>query len=231
MNATKPCIISLQNVGHSFGEKTVLQNVNLQVCEHDFVAITGPNGGGKTTMLRIVLGLINPQQGSVQFFQAGAPVSKLKFGYLPQKNLIDSDFPITVKEVIASGMKRGLLRRYSSEQENRLQHAIELMRLEEVANRPIGKLSGGQLQRALLGRAIISDPAVLVLDEPLSYIDKGFEQHLYAIMEQLAQRCTIILVSHEMSVISGMANRHIIVAEGKVHECEAHHHFYQSECK
>ena len=108
---------------------------------------------------------------------------------------------------------------------------IKLVRLDEVRCHAIGKLSGGQLQRALLGRAIISKPSVLVLDEPLSYIDKQFEAHLYQIVETLAATTTIILVSHEMSVISGMANRHIIVAGGKIHECVAHHHFVKSECE
>ena len=227
----KQRLISLEGISHSFREKAVLKNVTLQVNEHDFMAITGPNGGGKTTLLRIILGLISPQQGRVELFQNGVPASHLKFGYLPQKNLIDSEFPITVKEVIASGLKRKWLQPFSDEDEQRLADTIALMRLADVENRPIGYLSGGQLQRALLGRAIISEPEVLVLDEPLSYIDKQFEQHLYTIMQSLAQKATIILVSHEMSVISGMANRHIIVAEGTVHECEAHHHFYQSECK
>lgn len=227
----KQCLISLEGISLSFRERAVLNDVTLQVNEHDFMAITGPNGGGKTTLLRTILGLIKPQKGCVRLFQQGSPVAHLKFGYLPQKNLIDSEFPITVKEVIASGMKRKWLQPFTHNDAQRLADTIALMQLSDVQNRPIGYLSGGQLQRALLGRAIISNPEVLVLDEPLSYIDKHFEQHLYAIMQSLAQKATIILVSHEMSVISGMANRHIIVADGSVHECEAHHHFCQSECK
>ena len=179
----KQCLISLEGISLSFRERAVLNDVTLRVNEHDFMAITGPNGGGKTTLLRTILGLIKPQN------------------------------PFTHDDA------------------QRLADTIALMQLSDVQNRPIGYLSGGQLQRALLGRAIISNPEVLVLDEPLSYIDKHFEQHLYAIMQSLAQKATIILVSHEMSVISGMANRHIIVADGSVHECEAHHHFCQSECK
>ncbi len=227
----KTCIISINDVWHTFGEKTVLQDVNLTVNEGDFVAITGPNGGGKTTILRLILHLLKPTKGSVLYFEGGKQVERLKFGYLPQKNAIDSQFPITVEEVIASGLMTSPFRRTTEGDRQLVDDTIKLVRLDEVRNHAIGKLSGGQLQRALLGRAIISKPSVLVLDEPLSYIDKQFEAHLYQIVETLAATTTIILVSHEMSVISGMANRHIIVAEGKIHECVAHHHFVKSECR
>ena len=165
------------------------------------------------------------------YFEGGKQVERLKFGYLPQKNAIDSQFPITVEEVIASGLMTSPFRRTTAGDRQLVDDTIKLVRLDEVRSHAIGKLSGGQLQRALLGRAIISKPSVLVLDEPLSYIDKQFEAHLYQIVETLAATSTIILVSHEMSVISGMANRHIIVAGGKIHECVAHHHFVKSECE
>jgi zinc transport system ATP-binding protein len=104
-----------------------------------------------------------------------------------------------------------------------------MMGLDDRSEAAIGELSGGQLQRTLLGRAIISNPELLVLDEPLSYIDKHFEHHLYDIIGELAKSTTIVLVSHEMSAIAGMANRHIIVDNG-IHECSAHHHYVPSEC-
>ena len=209
----KSCIISINDVWHTFGEKMVLQDVNLTVNEGDFVAITGPNGGGKTTILRLILHLLKPTKGSVLYFEGGKQVERLKFGYLPQKNAIDSQFPITVEEVIASGLMTSPFRRTTAEDRQLVDDTIKLVRLDEVRSHAIGKLSGGQLQRALLGRA------------------KQFEAHLYQIVETLAATTTIILVSHEMSVISGMANRHIIVAGGKIHECVAHHHFVKSECQ
>ncbi|MDO4512218.1 MAG: ATP-binding cassette domain-containing protein [Bacteroidales bacterium] len=227
----KTTIIALKGITHTYGEKTVLKGVDLEVKQGDFVAITGPNGGGKTTMLRLILHLLKPSEGEVAYFHHGVATDHLHFGYLPQKNAIDSQFPITVQEVIASGLKMRPLHRITPEEKSRIASTIDLMRLQEVSHRAIGTLSGGQLQRALLGRAIISQPSVLVLDEPLSYIDKQFEQHLYSIVKTLSATTTIILVSHEMSVISGMANRHIIIADGKIHECEAHHHFVKSECK
>lgn len=224
-------IISINRVTHTYADKVVLRDVNLTVNKGDFVAITGPNGGGKTTMLRLILHLLKPTSGSVDYYDCGRAVTKLKFGYLPQKNAIDSQFPITVEEVIASGLMTSPFHRLTSDEKVKVDETVALVQLGEVRARSIGQLSGGQLQRALFGRAIISQPSVLVLDEPLSYLDKQFEEHLYSTVEALSANATIILVSHEMSVISGMANRHIIVADGKIHECCAHHHFVKSECR
>lgn len=227
----KQCIISIKGVSHAYGHKMVLKDVSLDVNEGDFVAITGPNGGGKTTILQLILHLQKPTAGTVSYFRGGTATDHLRFGYLPQKNAIDSQFPITVEEVVASGLKPRLLRRTTPEEKRLIDETVALVRLGEVRHQAIGHLSGGQLQRALLGRAIISKPSVLVLDEPLSYIDKPFEEHLYGIMRTISATATIILVSHEMSVISGMANRHIIIADGTLHECAAHHHFVKSECQ
>ncbi|MDE6121541.1 MAG: ATP-binding cassette domain-containing protein, partial [Muribaculaceae bacterium] len=149
-------------------------------------------------------------------------------GYLPQKNSVDSHFPISVREVVASGllMEKKLT---SEEMARRVDETLELVELADLASRPIGRLSGGQLQRALFGRAIIRRPGMLVLDEPLSYIDKHFEAHLYRIIADLAKSTTILLVSHEMSEIAGMANRHIIV-DGTLKECTASQHFRPADC-
>ena len=208
--------------------KTVLSGIDLSVNEGDFIAMTGPNGGGKTTLLRIILKLLSPTSGSVGYYIGGAEVDRLPIGYLPQKNMIDSRFPITVEEVVASGLlaKGGCSR---EEKKSLVERTVSLVELESHARAAIGELSGGQLQRALLGRAIISSPEVLVLDEPLSYLDKHFEEHIYRILSTLAPSTTILLVSHEMSVISKMANRHLIV-DHALHECTADHHYIQSPC-
>lgn len=221
-------IIELDGAWLRYEHREVLHDINLRVNRGDFMAITGPNGGGKTTLLRMMLKLLPPTGGRVVYRDAsGREVRRLPIGYLPQKNMVDSRFPITVREVVASGLLgKGMSR---DEREGLVGSTIALMGLEERCDAPIGALSGGQLQRTLLGRAIISNPEVLVLDEPLSYIDKRFEHRLYDIIGHLAENTTIVLVSHEMSAIAGMANRHIIV-DHQLHECCAHHHYVASEC-
>lgn len=221
-------IIELKNVSMVREHRTILHDINLCVDKGDFMAITGPNGGGKTTLLRLILKLMKPTSGSVEYFnEMMNKVAKLPIGYLPQKNLIDNHFPITLREVVASGLLNSKLP--PSEKKRRVDTEIERVSLTEHADSPIGVLSGGQFQRGLLARAIISSPSVLVLDEPLSYLDKKFEAKVYDILNELSETTTIILVSHEMSTIAEMANRHIIV-ERTLHECCAKHHFIVSEC-
>ena len=192
------------------------------------MAITGPNGGGKTTLLRVMLRLLKPSSGRVNYYQDGTLTKRLKIGYLPQKSNIDTRFPITVGEAIKSGQIRSLLARRIRQDEVDFQRVVELCGVGDYLDRTVGVLSGGQLQRTLLARALVSNPEVIVLDEPLSYVDKTFERQIYSMMEDLAREHTIVLVSHEMSVISGMANRHIIVDRG-IHECTSHHHSF-TEC-
>lgn len=211
-------LIELSEVSVAFGRRPVLNDVNFTVDAGDFVAITGPNGGGKTTLLRIILKLLRPDSGRVTYSEPS-----MRIGYLPQKNMIDSRFPIEVREVIASGLL-GCGKLSHDERESRVADCLKLVELEAHASKPIGVLSGGQLQRALLGRAVIAGPEVLVLDEPLSYVDKQFEQRIYDLVRELSATTTILLVSHEMSTISGMANRHLIV-DRRIHECTAAHHY------
>lgn len=202
--------------------KSILRDVSLDVRRGDFMAITGPNGGGKTTLLRIILGLLKPTHGSVEIDKS------VTIGYLPQKNMIDSHFPITVDEVVEQGLLRA--RNLNRQQKRaKARRALELVGMESRASQPIGQLSGGQLQRTLFARAIVSDPQLLVLDEPLSYLDKKFEHKIYDILAELSKSTTILLVSHEMSTIADMANRHLIV-DGSIHECTAAHHFIRTEC-
>jgi len=226
INKDKP-LIELNHLSKAFGTKMVLDDITVTINRGDFVAITGPNGGGKTTLLRLILQLISPSSGTITYHNDG---NDIKFGYLPQKNMIDSRFPITVREVVTSGLKLKPMHRITASERKIVDDIITSVGLEQLSSSPIGNLSGGQLQRALLGRAIIGNPEVLVLDEPLSYIDKQFEQQLYDIIDNISHNCTVILVSHEMTVISKMANRHFIINHN-VHECHAHNHFVPSQCE
>lgn len=216
-------LVSLSHVSMGWNGRKVLEDVSLEVHRGDFIAITGPNGGGKTTLLKLILGLYKPVRGTVTRPEAG-----VRIGYLPQKNMVDSHFPITTEEVIRSGLLnvKGLSQEDKDEAYRRTMDAVGL---KEHASKAIGTLSGGQLQRALLGRAIISCPDILVLDEPLSYIDKPFEARLYSLISDIAKTTTIILVSHEMSKIASMANRHFIV-DRQLRACSAEHHNVYYEC-
>ena len=218
-------LLQLQNISMQWHDRRVLSDISLAVFPGDFMAITGPNGGGKTTLLRIMLRLLKPTSGNVIY---GVGLKSNAIGYLPQKNMIDSHFPITVHEVVASGLLAQCLP--ASQVRDKVGSMLRTVGLTEQANSSIGQLSGGQLQRALLGRAMISEPSLLILDEPLSYIDKRFEHQLYEILASVARTTTIVLVSHEMTAISEMANRHIIVDNG-IHECTAAHHYLRSDCE
>ena len=218
-------LLQLQNISMQWHDRRVLSDISLAVFPGDFMAITGPNGGGKTTLLRIMLRLLKPTSGNVIY---GVGLKSNAIGYLPQKNMIDSHFPITVHEVVASGLLAQCLP--ASQVRDKVGSMLRTVGLTEHANSSIGQLSGGQLQRALLGRAMISEPSLLILDEPLSYIDKRFEHQLYEILASVARTTTIVLVSHEMTAISEMANRHIIVDNG-IHECTAAHHYVRSDCE
>ena len=199
----KASLIQIVGLSASYEAKQVLNDVNLTVYEHDFLGIIGPNGGGKTTLVKCMLGLHPLDKGDIRFFRNGNEVQELKVGYLPQYNAIDKKFPISIYEVILSGLSRQkpLLRKYSNAQHAQVRETIVRMGLEGLEDRPIGQLSGGQLQRTLLGRALVAHPEVLILDEPNTYIDKQFETKLYSLLEDINRECTIILISHDIGTV------------------------------
>ena len=196
-------LIELKNVAASYDTKLVLKNVSLCVCKGDFLGIIGPNGGGKTTLLKIILGLMKPVSGEISFFENGKPVSALKIGYLPQVTPIDKSFPISTFEVITSGLtsEKPRFRGFTDAQKERIQQLIVHIGLEAFAKRAIGELSGGQLQRVLLARAIVSCPQLLILDEPNTYVDKRFESQFYELLSEINKDTSIILVSHDIGTL------------------------------
>lgn len=194
----------------------ILKQVNLSVSEFDFLGIIGPNGGGKTTLVKTIMGLIVPAGGKLQFFRNGQPCSNLNVGYMPQINQIDKKFPISVEEVITSGVTQtgGWLRKISGQQKQKVKEVATQMGLQDLLDRPIGALSGGQLQRVLLGRSIVDDPDLLILDEPNSYVDKKFESDFYKILTEVNQKTAIILVSHDIGTVVSLVKNIACVNEG-----------------
>mgnify|MGYP000873268880 CR=1 FL=1 len=206
-------IIAIENVWLSYTDKNILEDINLDIYQGDFLLITGPNGGGKTSLLRTILRLQSPTKGQITFFRQGEPVSSLDMGYLPQKNSIDSRFPITVEEVMASGLMGNTQKgntKFDSKKE--IDEMLDLMGITALRNKPIGVLSGGQLQRSLFGRALISKPEMLILDEPTSYIDRQFGNRMFEILRDLSSNgTTIMMVSHEIEPFITLSNRNLYI--------------------
>lgn len=206
-------IVRLQDVSLSYGHTPVLQGVNLEIGTRDFVVVTGANGGGKTSLLRVMLKLIAPTLGQVVHLDNGVEIDNLHIGYLPQKNAIDSRFPISVEEVVASGLYAVDKQMSKANRVQQVKQTLQRLELEQLSHRHIGELSGGQLQRTLLARAIISQPRLLVLDEPLSYIDEAFAPRIYDILSQLSAHTAVVMVTHRPALVAELATQCIKVAD------------------
>lgn len=193
-------IVEVSKLSIHYGRNIVITNVSLAISSRDYLGIIGPNGGGKTSLIKAILGLV-PYEGSIEFF--GDLKNRRNIGYLPQKNNFDMSFPITVNEVIKSGLQRHGARVGSSRNMSaRISELMDMTGINHLYNRPINELSGGEMQRTLLCRALISDPKLLILDEPTTYVDSKFEQDLYTILAGLNERMAIIMVSHDLGTIS-----------------------------
>lgn len=211
-------IITLTDICASYDGKQVLEHVSLQIYPNDYLAVIGPNGGGKTTLMRVILGMKKPDSGAVTFWRDGVPTDSLAIGYLPQYNKIDREFPISVYDVVASGLKPRKLWRQKLTADQRQQIDATLTRLElgGIASNHIGQLSGGQLQRVLLARAVVSNPEVLILDEPNTYIDKRFQEQMYQTLAELNRQCAIVIVSHDIATVIDNA-RHVACVNRTLH--------------
>lgn len=203
-----PLQIALSHVTAGYDGHAQIRDVCLRINRNDFVGIVGRNGGGKTTLLRVILGLLKPQAGTVDYFDGhGHSCAHPQMGYLPQHSAIDRDFPITVEETVLSGLhcRKPLLAPFNSELMEMADKAIHEMELDTLRHRPIKALSGGELQRTLMARAIAANPQVLVLDEPNTYIDSHTGERLEQLLDQLSGRHTIIMVSHDTAALSKRA--------------------------
>jgi len=205
-------LVDIEGISAGYNGEKVLDNISFQIREQDFWGITGPNGGGKTTLAKVILGLLPPFSGTVRF--AGNDL-KNRIGYMPQASLIDRKFPILVSEVIHSGLCSEKDMTPSLKKE-RVQETIQSMGLQTIAAKPIGELSGGQLQRTLLARAIINRPKLLILDEPNAYIDNAFEAYFYNLLQEMNQTTAILLISHDMDAVASLTKK-VLTLNGKMH--------------
>jgi len=197
-------IVEIKSVFAGYNDEIILKDVSLDIFDDDFIGVVGPNGGGKTTLLNVILGLLKPFKGSVKFCDDLRTNRNNKIGYLPQQNKIDKKFPITVKDVVLSGLiyGSGTLSRHSKADKSKTDETLNRIGIFDIKNSPIGELSGGQMQKVLLARAIVSSPRLLILDEPSTFVDNQFEGELYEILNELNKEMAIVIVTHDVGTIS-----------------------------
>lgn len=197
-------IVELKDITAGYGDEMILKNVNLSIKPNDFIGVIGPNGGGKTTLVKVILGLLKPLSGKVIAQHPKNGNGNSAIGYLPQINRTDHKFPITVLDVVLSGLagSRNIFKRFSKQEINKAKDLLKQMGIENLKNKNIGELSGGQMQRVFLCRSIISDPELLILDEPNTFVDNKFESDLYNTLRKLNEKMAIMIVSHDVGTIT-----------------------------
>lgn len=198
-----PPAVELVGVSLALRGAPVLEDVSLRIDAHDYLAILGPNGGGKSTLLRVILGLIPPDRGSVRVF--GEPPGRVRgrVGYVPQRPLFDLDFPIRVMDVVLMGrLGAARLGRLGTRDRDLARDALAHVEMEPYAERPVGTLSGGELQRVLIARALAQRPKLLLLDEPTASLDERIGRSVWELFEELTSEMAVVVVSHDIGAIS-----------------------------
>ena len=208
--------IALEGVAFSHDGTPVFSDLTLAIPQGDFVCVVGPNGGGKTTLLKLILGLLRPQKGTIHVLGVEPARARERIGYMPQHAAFDADFPITVFEVALMGRlrKTRLFGPYSRDDKCAACRVLEEVEALDLRDRPIAALSGGQRQRVLIARALASDPQLLVLDEPAAGLDAAVEQGFYNLLKRLNQRMTVLVVSHDLSFVSSFVRTVVCVGAG-----------------
>ncbi len=214
-------LVNLQGVSIYYGDYCAIHNANLEIHQGDFLGIIGPNGGGKTSLIRAMLGAVD-YKGEIEFcdeIQRHGGV-----GYMPQISNIDKSFPISIEEVVLSGLQsqRGFRTRYSTADRERALELLSQTGIADVAKSSVDSVSGGQLQRAMLCRAIISEPKLLILDEPTNFVDNRFENELYRILRELNERMAIVMISHDVGTITSVV-KEIVCVNRHVHHHRSNH--------
>lgn len=202
-------VIQVEGVSFSYGDTLVLEEVDLRVAAGEFVGLVGPNAGGKSTLLRLILGLLEPQRGCIRVLGQPPRKAARRIGYVPQFPSFPRDFPISVEQVVMMG-RLGIgpmLGWYRHADRRAAGRALDEVEAAHLARRHVGTLSGGQLQRVLLARALAGEPEILILDEPTANIDQRGETDIFDLLARLNQRLTILVVSHDIAFISGYVGR------------------------
>ena len=202
--AAGDAVIEVEGLWAGYDHEDVLEDVNLTVAPLDFVGLIGPNGGGKTTLIRVLLGLLSPTRGRVRIMGKPVAEGRRHVGYVPQQVDFDRDFPIRMWDVVRMGRlgERRLLQRFTAEDDEAVAEALDRVALLPLRDRPIGKLSSGQRQRVYIARALVTDPDILLLDEPTASVDPQVSTTIYELLQELNSHVTVLLISHDMSAVS-----------------------------
>ncbi len=198
-------VVELENASVYYGNVLALSNINLKIAERDFLGIIGPNGSGKSTLLKLIAGLLKPSSGKISVLGLPPCNTHGKIGYVPQRFNLNRQFPFSVKEAVVTGRltKQSLfLHRYSDADLLAVDNIMRKLDIHDLRDRQISQLSGGQMQRVLIARALVMEPEILLLDEPTASLDAGSKSHIYSILKDINEYMTIIMVSHDMGVIS-----------------------------
>ena len=211
----KKAIIEVDRVDFSYPGTPVLKEISFQVMPGEFIGMIGPNGGGKTTLLKLILGFLKPSQGTIKVFgeEGGSSLAINRLAYVPQAVRFDRDFPISVEEVVLSGLINHLpwYGRFHSTDRNAAREALEKVGLLQFASHSFGALSGGQAQRVLIARALVSNPQLLLLDEPTASVDSQAEADIYTLLNQLKGEMTILMVTHDLGAVIEQVERILCV--------------------
>ncbi len=200
--------IMIENLSFRYDSRDILSNVALTIYPYDSICIVGPNGGGKTTLVKLMTGLLKPDRGTISIFGQKPEDAKKRIGYVPQYAVYDKQFPISVKEVVCMGrLGNSMFGRYSKKDWDLTMQALEEVDLRDAANTSFSALSGGQRQRVLIARTLASGGDILILDEPTSNIDQESEKNLFELLEELNKRMTILMVTHDVGFASKFFNR------------------------
>ena len=197
-------IVSVRGVTFGYGRELILDHVSLDIEPRGFLALIGPNGGGKTTLIKVILGLLRPWSGEVV-----SQVPRGRMGYVPQFSTFDRSFPLRVSDMVLMGRlgRRGLFRRYDREDRAAVERVLERLKLADVARAHVSETSGGQLQRALIARAVVAEPEILFLDEPTASIDAESREVLRELLEELNQHIPVVLITHDITSMSPLVRR------------------------
>lgn len=202
-------IIQLDNVSFAYAGILVLKNITLSIEDEEFLGIVGPNAGGKSTLLKLVLGLLQPDSGTISVMGMSPAQGRSRIGYVPQHPTFSRDFPINVQDMVLLG-RLGDTRWYGpylKQDRDIARQVMEAIEIMDIRYRPVGSLSGGQLQRVLIARALACKPDILILDEPTANIDMRMEEDIFGLLKQYNDHMTIIVVSHDIGFISGYVDR------------------------